>query len=205
MKKKLCLIVLLITTFAFAQKEDKYGSFDEIKITLRDGSVIEGLGRINVDEKIIYKENKEAEKKIYNYRTVEKITIKINHSKTTLEYKVIEGSDNTDSVKLLEKILTGKVNLYEDYKSGVSYSPTINGSFGFSNYSKTTFYISKNGNDTVIDLKNGNIYSEKFKEIAQNLFSDCPDLLNKIDTKYFDRYRIEEVVKYYNLFCKSKG
>lgn len=202
MKKQLCLIVLLITTFTFAQKEDKYSSFDEVKITFRDGSVIEGLGRINVDEEILFKANKEAEKKIYNYKNVDKLAIRIDNKLTTFEYKIIEGMGSTDGVKLLNKIVAGRINLYEDYKSGVSYSPTMNGSYGFSNYSKTIYYISKNGDDTVIDLRIGNTYSERFKEIAQNSFSDCPDLLNKISTKYFKRYGIIEVVNYYNKSCK---
>lgn len=202
MKKQLCLIVLLITTFTFAQKEDKYSSFDEVKITFRDGSVIEGLGRINVDEEILFKANKEAEKKIYNYKNVDKLAIRIDNKLTTFEYKIIEGMGSTDGVKLLNKIVAGRINLYEDYKSGVSYSPTMNGSYGFSNYSKTIYYISKNGDDTVIDLRIGNTFSERFKEIAQNSFSDCPDLLNKIGTKYFKRYGIIEVVNYYNKSCK---
>jgi hypothetical protein len=202
MKKLLCLIIVLVTTIAYGQEKDKYGSLDEIKITLRDGSIIEGLGRINIDEEIIFKENKEAEKKIYNYKNVDILIIRINDKLTTLEYKIIEGMGSTDSVKLLEKIVDGKFNLYEDYISGISYSPTFSGNYGFSNYSKTTYYICKNGDDTVIDLRIGNTYSERFKEIAQKSFSDCPDLLNKIDTKYFKRYGIREVVNYYNKSCK---
>lgn len=202
MKKTLCLILLLITTFAFAQKEDKYGSFDKVKITLKDGSIIEGLGKINLDEEIIYKENKEAEKKIFNYKNVDRLIIKIDNTIKRFEYLTIEGIDGINREKLVEKIITGKINLYEDYTSGVSYSPTMNGSYGFSNYSKTTYYISKNENIPATDLRIGNTYSERFKEIAQKSFSDCPDLLNKIDTKYFKRYGIREVVKYYNQSCK---
>jgi hypothetical protein len=202
MKKKLCLIVLLITTLAFAQINDKHSSFYEVKITLKDGSVVEGLGRINVDEEIIFKENKEAEKKIYNYINTNKLIIKIDNTIKRFEYITIEGFDNVNSVKLVEKIISGNINLYEDYSSGVSYSPTISGGYGFSNYSKTTYYISKNENTPATDLRIGNTYSERFKEIAQKSFSDCPDLLNKIDTKYFKRYGIREVVQYYNQSCK---
>lgn len=202
MKKKLCLIIILITTFTFAQKEDKHSSFYEVKITLKNGSIISGLGRINFDEEIIFKENKEAEKKIYNYINVNKVIIKIDNTIKRFEYLTIEGIGSVNSVKLVEKIVSGKINLFEDYSSGVSYSQTMNGSYGFSNYSKTTYYISKNENTPAIDLRIGNTYSERFKEIAQNSFYDCPDLLNKIDTKYFKRYGIKEVVKYYNQYCK---
>ena len=67
--------------------------------------------------------------------------------------------------------------------------------------SKTTYFMSINSNDVAINLKIGNTYSKRFKKIAKKYFSDCPDLLSKIENKYFSRYDIRNVVEYYNNKC----
>jgi hypothetical protein len=68
----------------------------------------------------------------------------------------------------LEIIKIGKLNLYQDYASGISYSPNMTGGgYGFTNYSKTTYYISERETDTVTNLRIGNTYSKRFKKIVQ--------------------------------------
>ena len=175
---------------------------NKISLSLKDGSVINGIGKIKTDKQILFKKTKDAEKEFYNYETVKKVTIYTDNAEQTYEYKYVEGFEGFGSIKLLEIIIVGKSNLYQDYSSGMTYGPNMTGGYGFSSHSKTTYYISKNGEDIAINLKIGNTYSKRFKKIAQKIFSDCPELLNMINTKHFNRYGIKSVVNHYNEECK---
>lgn len=195
--KKTLLFTLLLLLFSNIYSQNK------LSIELKDGTVLEGLGRIKVDETILFKKSEDAEKEIYNYKTVKKLIIYSDKLKQVYEYKVVQDSGGVGSIKLIEIIKTGKVTLYQDYASGVTYGSNMSGSYGFTSYSKTTYYISKNGSDVVTNLRIGNTYSKRFKKIAKRYFSDCPDLLEKINSKFFKRYGIHAVVEYYNKSCTS--
>jgi hypothetical protein len=195
--KKTLLFTLLLLLFSNIYSQNK------LSIELKDGTVLEGLGRIKVDETILFKKAEGAEKEIYNYKTVKKLVIYSDNSQQEYEYKVVEDSGGLGSIKLIEIIKTGKVTLYQDYASGVTYGPNMSGGYGFSSYSKTTYYISKSGSDVVTNLRIGNTYSKRFKKIAKRYFNDCPDLLEKINSKFFKRYGINAVVEYYNKKCTN--
>jgi hypothetical protein len=176
---------------------------NKISITLKDGSIIHGLGRTIEDGKILLKKTKGAKKEIYDYKTVKKLTIyNDDDTEENYNYKIIEGSAGFDSVKLLEVILVGEVILYQDYTDGMAFSPNMmGGGSGFTSYSKTTYYIAKKGSDIVTNLKLANTYSKKFIKLTKKYFGDCNELMSKIKAKDFKRYGIEAVVKYYNNNC----
>ncbi|MDH3323469.1 MAG: hypothetical protein OEM04_10795 [Flavobacteriaceae bacterium] len=176
-----------------------------ISLTLKDGSVINGIGRFSGIEKILLRKTENSEKEIYDYKTVKKMTMYFDSdgSEENYEYKVIEASGISGDIKLLEIILTGNVNLYRDVTIGTStyMSNGFGGGFGVTGSSKTTYYISNTGSDIATDLRMGNTYSKRFKKIAIKYFKSCPDLLEKINNKYFKRNGIGSVVKYYNENC----
>lgn len=207
--KNLVLTISFFFLFSATEAQNK------ISITLKDSTVINGFGRIKVDETILFKKTEDSKKEIYDYKTVKKLIIHSDESDQEYEYKIVAG---VGSIKLIEILKSGKVNLYQDYASGMLYGPNMTGGygsnitdgyvsnmtgdFGFTSYSKTTYYISVNGSDAVTDLRIGNTYSKRFKEIAKKYFKDCPDLLEKINSKFFKRYGIHSVVEYYNEKCE---
>ena len=91
-------------------------------MTLKDGSVINGIGRFSGIEKILLRKTENSEKEIYDYKTVKKMTMYFDSdgSEENYEYKVIEASGISGDIKLLEIILTGNVNLYRDVTIGTS-------------------------------------------------------------------------------------
>ncbi|OBX25571.1 hypothetical protein A9996_08995 [Gelidibacter algens] len=103
----------------------------------------------------------------------------------------------------MERVSEGKVNLYQDFVSSTMYVPNMaaGGGYGFAGSSSTLYYISRGGSDTVINLRACNTYSNRFKKMANDYFKDCNDLIDKINSKYFDRYGIQSVVNYYNEDC----
>lgn len=200
MKKTLIFSFLLISFSSLIAQ-------NKIELTLKDGSILNGFGRINIKDEILYRKTEDGDKVIYNYKTVKRLSIYADDSVHIYEYKVINGTGGSGSIKLLESILVGNINLYQDYSSKIryyDYSPDyLGGGYNYSMPSKTIYYITKNGNDKTTNLKIGNTYSKRFKKIAKEYFASCPDLLEKINNKYFKRYGIESIVKYYNENCQN--
>lgn len=193
--KKILLLIISLLLFSNSIAQNK------LSIELKDGTVLKGFGRIKVNESILFMKTEKAEKEIYDYKTVRRLNIYTDNSEQNYEYKIIDGTGGVSSIILLEIIRTGKVNLYQDFISGVSYGPNMSGGYGFSNYSKTTYYISQKESNIVTKLRIGNTYSKRFKKIAKKFFNSCPDLLEKINSKFFKRYGIHSVVDYYNKKC----
>lgn len=46
-------------------------------------------------------------------------------------------------------------------------------------------------------------YGPKFKEICSQLMGDCQELMQKVETKEFDKHMIYQAVKFYNQECKK--
>ncbi len=67
----------------------------------------------------------------------------------------------------------------------------------------TLYYISRKGQDFADRVRVG-IKFKKFKKISDLYFRDCPDLISKIESKYFkreDHEGVEDLVIYYNENC----
>ncbi len=198
--KNIPLLLLIVFTITSSYSQEK------ITIEFTDSTQIKGYGRIKIDGSILYRKEKDSEKEIYSYKTekkVKKLTIHFDDSDKNYEYKFtyFDGSKN---YKLLELFKTGKVNLYIKNISGRT-NPAVTGGFGMGmSYSSINYYISKKNSDLVLDLRQGNTYSKRFrKKIATEFFNDCSDLMDKINTReYFNRYGIESVVDYYNKNCE---
>lgn len=168
---------------------------------MKDGSTIDGFGRIKENDEILYRQTEDSEKQIFNHKTIKKLIIYSDDSEQNYEYRV--NNDN-GKIKLLEILYFGKINIFKDVVGGVAYAPTpIDGGFGFTPSSYSFYYISKNGNNiSVTSLGYATTYSKEFRKKAKEFFNSCPDLLEKINNKYFNRYGIEAVVKYYIENCE---
>jgi len=198
--KNISLLLLIALTVTSSYSQEK------ITIEFSDSTQIKGYGRIKIDGNILYRKEKGSEKEIYNYKTekkVKKLTIHFDDSDKSYEYK-FTYLDGYKHYKLLEVYKTGKVNLYIK-ELNTSTNPSVTGGFGMGmSYSSIKYYISKKNNDTIVDLRQGNVYSKRFrKKIAPNFFNDCSDLIEKINTRdFFNRYGINSVVDYYNEKCE---
>jgi len=171
---------------------------NKVSLNLRDGSELNGYGKINYKDEIIFRKSLDAEKTKYNYKTVKSIIVYSSDStQGRSEYKIIKGSASTN-IKLLGVVSIGKVNLYQE---SIASRLPMNSGFGNTTYTTLKYYLSKGDSDETIPLREGNTYSKKFKRIANEYFSDCPELINKIRLKKFKRYGIESVVGFYNNNC----
>ena len=168
--KNLYLLVLFSLFIATINSQEK------ITIVFTDGTEINGYGRIKINEKILFRKNKNAPKETYSYDTERKVKTLIIHNDDadkSYEYKVLHNNGFTQH-KLLEIYKIGKVNLYIE-PLNASTNPDVHGGIEMS-YSYTNYYMAKKNTDTIVDLRQGNVYSRRFrKDIATNFFNDCPD------------------------------
>jgi hypothetical protein len=203
MKKIITIFYLISFSTIIAQ--------NNITMSLKDGKVLSGIGKINSKNEIVFKTDKDDSKTIYDYKTVDRLVIFYKSGKKEYEYKIIANGDfGSNPVSLLEPIEKGNINLYAVtiYNAGAPMMAA--GGFGnnsmtmgFGSNPKTIYYISRKGDDVVFRLKNSNTYSKKFRIVADEYFSDCPKLINKIKSKEFLKYGIESVVSYYNHYCNK--
>ncbi|RAJ27893.1 hypothetical protein LX77_00467 [Gelidibacter algens] len=68
--KFLLAVFLFIISNSIAQ--------NKMELTLHDGSVLKGFGRIKLDERILFRTLKDADKEFYDYTTVKKLTMSID-------------------------------------------------------------------------------------------------------------------------------
>ncbi|WP_127844341.1 hypothetical protein [Psychroflexus aestuariivivens] len=179
---------------------------NSISISFRDGSSINGYGRIKTNDRILIRRSKNADKEIYDYKTVRRLRVNYGDTTKDYEYKVLKDGRGPGSVKLLHIIQEGNVDLYQVQHSGMIYPSTgfSNTGFATTTTSSTTYYMSESESDLVVNLRIGNTYSRRFRKIAKEYFGDCEELLKKIKLKHFERYDVESVVKYYNEFCDKQ-
>ena len=206
--KKILTIVFLLTGIFINGQQSKSGSdlfsfsasYYKANLILRDGGTLSGIARINTQNEIIFKKKEKDEKIVYDYKTVSKINLEIDGNEKEYIYKIILDR-RINGIMLLEPYGVfgkNKLNLFVDISSG---SYNMNGFRG--NTTKTTYFIGKNNNTGVTHLGIGNTYSKKFKKIAKDYFKSCPDLLEKINNKYFKRYGIRSIMEYYEQNCEK--
>jgi len=206
MKNILLTILLLLPFITYSQKVGggafAINPFYEAKVEMRSGEILEGVARLNLNNEIVFKKDIDDDKIFYNYKTAKSVKLTIEGKQEEYAYKIVDGVAHPHAIKLLEVFTKGNVILYFKKKSSntthTGVTPTGMGMM----YTNFDYYLGVPGQDLVTDLRNGNTYSKRFKTIAKEYFSDCPDLLKKIKDKYFKRYEIRAVVKYYNNNCQ---
>ncbi|MGX1929009.1 hypothetical protein [Flagellimonas sp. 2504JD4-2] len=176
--------------------------FEEVSIVLKKGDTLTGLGKLShLKEKLFFKEHTESEPVIYSFHDFKEITF---FQENTVRYVFIISRRSETSFpvrKLARPVLNGDVCLF--MTGGLS----LNHNFGPNGFTPTAsnttrYYLKRSEEKRAIDIGRPSTYSRKFKDLARTYFSDCPDLLDKINTKYFSRFDIEAIVKYYNQ-CKE--
>lgn len=172
----------------------------EAKLVLKDNSSVEGLGeikknkiyfRLNLDEKPeIWTEDDAKGLEFTGYRLPEKYVY------------VVHGKKN--EVHLMEALQEGAAELYKDTYYTTEYSSMglpvgTNSSVPMStaNSVKNVDYYIKKPNDS-----KGIKVTMNFKKIGQTFFSNCEDLIAKINEEdFFEEEEIIDLVKFYNQNC----
>ncbi len=117
------------------------------------------------------------------------------------EYADIKYKNKRDKVKdeNVEVLIKGNLNLYMKSNNLAS----VNASTGvMTNNQTTTYYIKKKGEPyAVFYLGKGYSPPKSFKNVIEENFKDCPDIIEKFENKTFKKKHFIEIVEYYNANC----
>jgi len=96
-------------------------------------------------------------------------------------------------LKLVKEDVVSSYSFYGTWYTVTQGGFGLAGSGSFYNYG-VLILVKKDG--TMVDSSTGS-----FKNKIRKFFSDCPELVEKINDKIFKRKHIEEVIEYYKLNC----
>ena len=181
----------------------------EVVIFFNDSTSLEGFGEVKKD-KIYFKLEQKDELTEWDYKSVYAIHF--------VGYGFIEKyeyvkSDKYRKPRIMQLIEEGNVFLYELPKqivitnivSRINYEVRktsndyeLNGNpFKRVKFIKE-YFIKMPNNEKAIDI----VFS--FKTRVERYFSDCPELIEKVNDKTFTKYNIPEMIIYYNDYCGNE-
>jgi hypothetical protein len=182
-----------------------YAQSTKAILTFKDGSVLEGLGKLKGAEKVKFRKNKKTKAAKYHFSDLESVKIFTVDEANTYVY-LLDKQKN--KFRVLEEVLKGKVSLYRIVSRG------NHGGFGgfgtngmtFSvstSFSIKSFYVRKSGEDSISNLGSTSLFSKNFKKAASNYFKDCPKLVTKIQHKEYRKRDIRAMIEFYNSNCQE--
>lgn len=101
--------------------------------------------------------------------------------------------------KLLEEEITGTVSLYISTSSFNS-NPMGPG-MGMTQQTIVVHYVKRKDEDEVTLLSSDHFSDTSLKTVGPRFFSDCPELVKKIEDKDYKKRHIYDIVRFYNENC----
>lgn len=206
-KKIIFLLAIFIGVASFGQKTNNiFDKKEKATIYFRDSTIQKGYAKI-IGSVIKYKKDKNSKKQVFDERNVKKIVFEKPGIDLILEYKIVKG---TKTPLLLEPIVKGTITLYRDtwmankWKANGEINNSNISSTYYNSYKITDYYISKNNEIFVEKITSTHPFSKNFKKAASIYFKNCPELVEKIESKEFKKGDIRRVVRYYNTKCYKR-
>ncbi len=192
MKKTLLFILILSTYFVFAQKEKG-------TITLIDGTILNGY--VSVSNKIKFRTSLEEKSTSYDYESAKEATVIDKKGKVSkFEYIVLkEGKKPV----IMEILVDGFLRLYTE--NTTQFNANLGGSGTVGGFrSTTTYYLKKQTENIAQKCAAFGYIGPGFKKFINSYFSDCQEIIKKVEKKEFKKNNYEEIVEFYNSNCTTK-
>lgn len=191
MKNKiLTLIVLFYCFFAYSQS-------NKCVIYFNDTTKVEGLCKLKTNGEVKFIKNKGDKKTLFYHSQISKVEI-IDDEITTYEYKYIDEY----SSEWLELLIKGEVSLYTTSISSYHMNNSLNtggmNGMTFGGGTTTYYYTCRQNENGVFRIASKGTISRSFKKTASEYFKDCPEIVEKIQSKDYKKDDIEEIVRIYN-------
>ncbi len=204
-KQKTLYLLLVVSVMTICIPMHVQAQKSKAVLTFKDGTVKTGLGKLSNNGKIKFRTNKGEKAVKYDFSLLDQVKI----SGKTYVYVNVIGIENP---RVLERVLVGKVYLYQTQSQGyMPYGGAPGGGFGgtggvgFSggySYNINNFYVRRTEEDRATHLGSNQLFSKNFKEAASNYFKDCPELVQKIQNKIFKKRDLRDIVQFYNTECE---
>lgn len=181
--------------FNFSHSQER-----EAKLLLKNNNSVEGVGEIKKN-KIYFRLSLDEKPEIWTEDDAKGIAF-IGYRLPEKYIYIVHGKKN--EVHLMEALQEGAVELYKDtyvtteyYSTGLSLGANSNFPMSTVNSVKNVDYYIKKLNEV-----KGIKVNMNFKKIGQTFFSDCEDLIAKINEEdFFEEEEIIDLVKFYNHNC----
>jgi len=177
----------------------------EATLYFKDGTVLKGYGKLKINGVVKFRKTLDEKPKKHDFVVLEKMETTINEdSKVFVQVKV----KNKEKLEILDLEIKGKLNLYIKINQG--YNHNFSGNFeqggmsiptGVNFYSIQNYYVKRKDENQAFHLGSNQAFSKNFKKAASLYFSDCPELVNKIENKVYKKKDLKRIIKFYNENC----
>ncbi|KFF19825.1 hypothetical protein [Flavobacterium hydatis] len=191
MKLTFQLLFIFLSNITFSQ------DYREATIIFNDSSRVKGFGEI-IGNTIYFKLKQEAKPEKWSYDIAKGLLYSGYGYSEKYEYVKFE---NNKKPKLMEVIEEGKLTLYKDSKAIYRDDSKFfeDGKFlsrrYSTTYSKQIYYVKRKNAEFATDIT----FSFKFR--SKIFFSDCKQIIEKINNGKFHKKNIPEMIYYYNDYC----
>lgn len=200
-------IVIFFTCCFLATTEILIAQRTEARLVFKNGTVLNGLGKLKGAACVKFRKNKKTKAKKYHFKDLESVQLYNGDSRITYVYLLVKKKNKQ---KVLEEVIVGDISLYKMVSHG-THAPmgvgfgaaaggmgiTMGTSFTIKNY-----YLRKKGEKEVTHITSTDLFSKNFKKAATAYFKDCPYLVEKIATKAYRKRDIRAIIEFYNSKCQ---
>ncbi len=195
--------LILAATQSFSQKT-------RAELIFKDGTILEGIAEPLNNNYIKYRKERKAKKEYFTFEEVD--TLKMYYDFVPKIYVLVKIKDHP-LPKILELARAGKnVVYYRDILQGniapMAFSSMGGGGSMISGggfYNIKHSYVRKTDEEEAEHLASSNWISKNFKNSASNFFSDCPELVQKIENREFKKRDLKEIIEFYNTKCSIQN
>lgn len=196
-KHKLKRVILLFCSFcvltAYAQKSPA-------KIVFKDGTILNGLGRLSGKNDIKFKLTKDSKGIKYSFDDLEYAELGDPFDPKKYVQFAVEGERHP---LIVEEVIVGKISLYTITYPGqrAGYGTGVPG-YNTGIPSNQDTYVRKGDEDVLVDYKRMLRKGKSKLNTLKHFFADCPSLVSKITKKEIKTSHFIDMVEYYNEQCK---
>ncbi len=176
------------------------------KITFKEGEAFEGFSKINKNEKILFRLDKNSEADVYGSGDIEKIEFYGQRENRTFQYVEIQATTKKTKHLLMEIIENGKIQLFQHYRTKRRFnqtSPSFNYNEGLPRITgewETEYIVKKYLKPSHVDLAISLNEPDNVADVLTKHMFDCPSVLDELRVIEGVNY-IEDLVWQYNRDC----
>lgn len=214
MFKKIARILFLFLVSGNIYSQGLFSSMEEGTLIFKDGTQKDGLIKI-VGNTVKYRISKEDEKIKYDHTELYRVFFK-DPERTDFLYEFV-SLKLYNNPQLLKVEIDNNLSLYcnnvSSYSgpaggfSGGAVGMSMGGGMGMSvggANSTTVYYIKKKDELVATTLVvYGSFPTKSFKKTVRSYFTDCPELIEKVNKKEFRKKHFMEIVDFYNENCSK--
>ena len=188
---RLTLVILFLASICSAQNTPA-------KITLLDGSSFEGYAKI-ARNRILFRMSLEDKPDKWGPKEVWRIEFDGGGLISTYQYERRQPKGMFLLLKVLEE---GDMTLYQENNAVELGGGISSDGSGFIGAGRTgiKLYIKKKNTEALFQLDG---MKKSKKKVLMDCFSDCPDLLKRIESKKYRELNLRDLVWEYNEYCSE--